>query len=301
MLAHLYYHALASLQLLARLPVEADPCRPAGVLGDLELDLGVVREDNGAERQRVRAHRREHYRADVGVHHRAAGGDAVGSAARRRREEDAVRLNLGEQLALLVALYLGEVGVGAAVHHDLVHHLELAPGDGLAAAVDLAAEAHAEGDVDADGARLLVRADDLARRRRLVGAPLEALLAKDDPVQHVLVVRKVVVGEEPERPEVERDDRRHGARAEEGRGVEDDAVAAEAHDKVDPVRELRGLVKGLNKVVVPRGPLELHQALADVWLHDDGDSVVPPQETRDSGQVRQKFISKFLQYQNRFW
>mmetsp|Transcript_21151 Transcript_21151/g.54218 ORF Transcript_21151/g.54218 Transcript_21151/m.54218 type:complete len:209 (-) Transcript_21151:1214-1840(-) len=110
-LAHLDENAVAALQLLARFAVKADPGGAARILRDAQLDLGVVRHDDGPEGERVRADGREQDGADVWVHHGAACCYAVGGAASGRGQQHAVRLHLGDQLPLLVALDLGEVGV----------------------------------------------------------------------------------------------------------------------------------------------------------------------------------------------
>jgi hypothetical protein len=67
---------------------------PPHICGYSQLQLCVVRQDDGTEGERVRADGREENGRHVGVHHGAAGGHRVGCAARRRRQHHAVGLHL---------------------------------------------------------------------------------------------------------------------------------------------------------------------------------------------------------------
>ena len=58
-------------------------------------------------------------------------------------------MHLGDESPLFIALYLGQVWVGAAVNHNLIQNFILLPLHRLTSATDFTEEAHAQCDVHA--------------------------------------------------------------------------------------------------------------------------------------------------------
>mmetsp|Transcript_10582 Transcript_10582/g.37547 ORF Transcript_10582/g.37547 Transcript_10582/m.37547 type:complete len:295 (-) Transcript_10582:581-1465(-) len=228
--AHPDHDGVPLAQLHPILAVEARPRRPPGGLRHPELQLGAVRQQHRPEGQRVGADGSEEDGGDARVDDGTARRDGVRGAPRRRRQQDPVPLDLGDQPVPLVALDHAQVRVGPAVHADLVQDLKPLPGHRLALPHDLHAQPHPEGDED-------------ATERGRVAAVAH--------VRQVLVVLLMpMVCQKTERAEVEADDGRHGAGKEVG-SVKNDPVAAEADHEVHELVQLSSVllvVVGLHKV-----------------------------------------------------
>lgn len=136
------------------------------------------------------------------------------------RNEWYTNLHSGDEPPSLKALNLGQKRAAPSVHHHFIEHLVHLARHRFPAAVDLAEQSHAQGDVHA----ALVR---------VVGVAALQLVAPTQHAPQVFAVRlKLVVGEEAHGAEVEADDG-GDVRVEERAGVQDDAVAAQTHNKID--------------------------------------------------------------------
>ena len=100
-------HVVARLQLRPLAAVEAGPAARARAVRHADAQHDGVGQDDGPERQRVRADGRHQHDGVLRVAQRAARREVVGRRARRRRDADAVGQDRGEVLVVAKDLGVG--------------------------------------------------------------------------------------------------------------------------------------------------------------------------------------------------
>jgi hypothetical protein len=113
--------AVAGFEPVADLPVERERDLLLRRL-EHELDLGVVRHDERAVRERVRADGRDDDGVHRGVHDGAAGREVVGGRTRRRRDDQPVGAEAVDELPVEPRVDLDDARQGRLRDDHVVEH-----------------------------------------------------------------------------------------------------------------------------------------------------------------------------------